>query len=108
MRFFSGAVALAVGLMAPSLVAAAPSADRDIDLEIRGDVEARAPPTCHSASNRACWTTGFNINTDYELTAPPPGTTRKVGAITVLAEGVDADRNPVHAQPHRRGELGRS
>lgn len=96
MRFFSGAVALAVGLMAPSLVAAAPSADRDIDLEIRGDVEARAPPTCHSASNRACWTTGFNINTDYELTAPPPGTTRMVGAITVLAEGVDADRNPVH------------
>lgn len=76
MRFFSGAVALAMGLMAPSLVAAAPSAT-PIDLEIARDVEPRAPPTCHSASNRACWTSGFNINTDYETTAPPPGTTRQ-------------------------------
>ncbi|KAK5659626.1 hypothetical protein OQA88_830 [Cercophora sp. LCS_1] len=79
MRFFSGAAALAMGLLTSSLVAAAPPVtpvDRSVDLEIRGDVESRAPPTCHSASNRACWTSGFNINTDYETTAPPPGQTR--------------------------------
>jgi len=85
MRFFSGAVALALGLVAPSLVAAAPPVapvERDVDLEMRSGVEARAPPTCHSASNRACWTSGFNINTDYETTAPPPGQTRTVSFLS--------------------------
>lgn len=80
MRFFSSAAALAMGLMASSLVTAAPPVapvERTVDLGMENGLEARAPPTCHSASNRACWTTGFNINTDYETTAPPPGQTRK-------------------------------
>jgi len=80
MKFLTGAVALVAGFLAPTTVLAAPSADptlREVELEIRDGIESRAPPTCHSASNRACWTTGFNINTDYETTAPPPGQTRK-------------------------------
>ncbi|KAI0408512.1 multicopper oxidase-domain-containing protein [Xylaria palmicola] len=34
-------------------------------------LEARAPGTCNTPSNRACWTTGFDINTDYEAKTPP-------------------------------------
>ncbi|KAI0416031.1 L559a mutant of Melanocarpus Albomyces laccase [Xylaria grammica] len=32
-------------------------------------------PSCHTAQNRACWSRGFDINTDYELSTPP-GVTR--------------------------------
>jgi FtsP/CotA-like multicopper oxidase with cupredoxin domain len=80
MKFLSGAIALAAGLMAPSAVMAAPPVvpmTRDIDLEMRNEVEPRAVPTCNTPSNRACWTTGFNINTDYEVSTPPSGSTRK-------------------------------
>lgn len=31
--------------------------------------------SCHTAQNRACWSGGFDINTDYELSTPP-GVTR--------------------------------
>jgi hypothetical protein len=33
--------------------------------------------TCNTASNRACWTTGFNINTDYETQVPRTGVVRR-------------------------------
>lgn len=37
-----------------------------------------AAPTCNTPSNRACWTSGFNINTDYEASVPTTGITRTV------------------------------
>lgn len=30
-------------------------------------------PTCNTPSNRACWTDGFDISTDYEVKTPPGG-----------------------------------
>ncbi|KAI0969502.1 multicopper oxidase-domain-containing protein [Xylaria arbuscula] len=38
-------------------------------------LEVRGPGTCFTPSNRACWSPGFNINTDYE-TKTPPGVVR--------------------------------
>ncbi|KAI1750736.1 multicopper oxidase-domain-containing protein [Xylaria castorea] len=38
-------------------------------------LEVRGPGSCYTASNRACWSPGFDINTDYE-TKTPPGTTK--------------------------------
>ncbi|GAP91438.2 putative laccase [Rosellinia necatrix] len=35
------------------------------------DLEVRGPGSCHTPSNRACWRTGFDINTDYETKTPP-------------------------------------
>jgi len=37
-----------------------------------------AAPTCNTPSNRACWTSTTNINTDYEVTTPFTGVTRTV------------------------------
>ncbi|KAF2151547.1 multicopper oxidase [Myriangium duriaei CBS 260.36] len=33
-------------------------------------VDLVAEPSCNSPGNRACWTSGFNIDTDYELSTP--------------------------------------
>lgn len=55
------------------LTAAAPSFP-PVDL---AEVEKRAS-TCNTASDRACWTDGFNISTDYELSTPTTGVTRTV------------------------------
>ncbi|SPN99703.1 related to Laccase-1 [Cephalotrichum gorgonifer] len=51
----------------------APSAQVDVaprDLEKRG-------PTCNTASNRRCWSDGFDITTDYEAKIPNTGVTRR-------------------------------
>lgn len=40
-----------------------------------GPLEIRGPGPCHTPSNRACWSPGFDINTDYEAKTPP-GITR--------------------------------
>jgi len=32
--------------------------------------------TCNTATNRQCWTSGFDINTDYETSTPTTGVTR--------------------------------
>ncbi|KAK3312917.1 laccase-1 [Apodospora peruviana] len=58
----------------------APGEHVDLDLEARaddtsGNLVARAP-TCNTPSNRACWSTGFNINTDYETSTPTTGVTK--------------------------------
>lgn len=42
---------------------------------------AKKGPTCNTPSNRACYRTGFNINTDYEASFPPGGVTRSVSLI---------------------------
>lgn len=35
-----------------------------------------ALPSCNTPSNRACWVTGYDINTDYEKETPTTGVTR--------------------------------
>ncbi|EGS22488.1 uncharacterized protein CTHT_0020300 [Thermochaetoides thermophila DSM 1495] len=35
------------------------------------------PGPCHTPSNRACWASGFDIYTDYEVNTPNTGVTRK-------------------------------
>lgn len=34
--------------------------------------------SCNTASNRQCWTSNFDINTDYEAHVPETGVTRQV------------------------------
>jgi hypothetical protein len=33
--------------------------------------------TCNTPTNRSCWTTGFDINTDYETKVPRTGVVRR-------------------------------
>ncbi|KAI1817913.1 multicopper oxidase [Poronia punctata] len=40
------------------------------------DLEARLAGSCNTATNRACWATGYDIDTDYS-TVVPPGITRE-------------------------------
>lgn len=63
----------AVGLFL-GLTNAAPSADVSVASR---DLFKRAP-TCNTPSNRACWSNGFDINTDYESSIPNTGNTRRV------------------------------
>ncbi|KAI0204472.1 multicopper oxidase-domain-containing protein [Astrocystis sublimbata] len=35
------------------------------------ELEARIPGSCNTATNRACWSPGYDINTDYETKTPP-------------------------------------
>lgn len=63
----------AIGLLC-NLGRAAPSAEAEVTP--RG-LEKRAP-TCNTPSNRACWSDGFDINTDYEVKIPETGVTRSV------------------------------
>ncbi|KAK6840569.1 hypothetical protein PG995_016323 [Apiospora arundinis] len=51
-----------------SLCAAAPAPEVS-------KIETRAASTCNIASNRACWTDNFNIQTDYETSTPPAAST---------------------------------
>jgi len=37
--------------------------------------------TCNTPTNRACWNSNFNINTDYEASTPTTGVTRTVRLI---------------------------
>lgn len=95
MKSFVGAVALLVGTLAPQLAVSAPpgtAAQRDLLelLEVRQDSGEGAGdsgggsgggargPTCNTPSNRACWSPGFDINTDYEVNTPFTGVTQAV------------------------------
>lgn len=46
------------------------------------DITPRTPKTysesCNTPSNRACWSPGFDIETDYEVEIPHTGVTRRV------------------------------
>lgn len=57
---------LAAGLLLSGLVVAAPATGSDVTA-----LESRGPGSCHRPDNRRCWSNGFDINTDYELHAPP-------------------------------------
>jgi len=65
----------AVGLFF-GLSKAAPS-PVDVDVVAPRELAKRAP-TCNTPSNRACWSDGFDINTDYEASIPNTGVTRSV------------------------------
>ncbi|KAI1188851.1 laccase [Nemania serpens] len=56
------------GVVAGLLVGLGQSAPSSHSLEPRG-------AACNTAQNRGCWSSGFNINTDYE-SKTPPGVTR--------------------------------
>ncbi len=68
--FFAPTLALATGLFSSLLVGALPSLSSD------GLISRAA--SCNTPSNRACWTTGFDINTDYEDKIPLTGKTKTV------------------------------
>ncbi|KAL1900129.1 laccase, multicopper oxidase, benzenediol:oxygen oxidorectuctase [Sporothrix stenoceras] len=73
MRSFFSALAVVPSLLGSVFLAqAAPSGQPDY---AAADLVSRAS-TCNTASNRACWTTGFDISTDYEVSTPTTGVTR--------------------------------
>jgi hypothetical protein len=47
--------------------------------------------TCNTASNRACWTNGFSISTDYEASVPLTGVTRTVRFPVCLSPVADVN-----------------
>jgi hypothetical protein len=57
------------GLLSLRSVRAAPSS-------LLQPLELRQDAGCNTPSNRACWSDGFDINTDYETTVPLTGTVR--------------------------------
>ena len=75
MKSFLSAVALMAGILAPSALAAPPTTP--VQRDILGPIHERQS-SCHTASNRACWSTGFDINTDYEASIPNTGVTKPV------------------------------
>jgi len=60
-----------------SVAGAVPSSNRERHVPQTDGVVKRAP-TCHTSTNRACWSDGFDINTDYEEHFPATGTVREV------------------------------
>jgi len=85
MKLFIGAAALMMGILAPSVAAAPPStpAQRDLLVPISERDETTIVPrqaSCNTPSNRACWSEGFDINTDYEVETPDTGVVRHVTA----------------------------
>ena len=78
MLFSFTSVALFLGSLAPTAVRAAPTVHED--LSALTDIQGRAS-TCNTATNRACWTSSFNINTDYETSTPTTGVVRKVSNV---------------------------
>ncbi|KAK0653156.1 laccase [Cercophora newfieldiana] len=64
-----------LGAAAPSPILAGSEDTAPLVLAPRGDLVKRAP-TCNTPTNRACWTSGFNINTDYEESFPATGVVR--------------------------------
>ncbi|CAK7236310.1 laccase, multicopper oxidase, benzenediol:oxygen oxidorectuctase [Sporothrix curviconia] len=72
MRSFLSALAIVPSLLGSAFLAhAAPSG-----MPRGADAVAHRASSCNTASNRACWTTGFDINTDYDAKTPITGVTR--------------------------------
>ncbi|KAK4145141.1 laccase [Dichotomopilus funicola] len=81
MKSILARVALVVGILASRAVAAPPStpAQRDLLVPIVDRDESGLAPrqsSCNTPSNRACWSNGFDINTDYEVKSPDTGVVR--------------------------------
>lgn len=62
---------LVSGLLSSQLTWAFPSSTNLLE-----PVLARQVESCNTASNRACWTDGYDINTDYEIDTPITGVVR--------------------------------
>jgi len=75
--------------------------DTSLELAPRGGLVKRAP-TCNTPSNRACWTAGFNISTDYEANFPATGVVRNYNF--VITE-VDNWVNPREGGTKRKAML---
>ncbi|AEO58496.1 extracellular laccase, lcc1 [Thermothelomyces thermophilus ATCC 42464] len=81
MKSFISAATLLVGILTPSVAAAPPSTPEQRDLLVpitereEAAVKARQQ-SCNTPSNRACWTDGYDINTDYEVDSPDTGVVR--------------------------------
>ena len=86
-------------LFATSAVAAPPLLQ---PIEVRQD-------DCGTASNRACWADGFDINTDYDLETPE-GSLKTVSVTMVVDVSMDMTLNIrlslVHLDDHRAHQLG--
>ena len=67
MRSFNVALTVVSGVFSSLFAHAAPG-----PLQLGKDLIPRAS-TCNTPSNRACWSNGFDINTDYEVRTPPGG-----------------------------------
>lgn len=68
-------------LLLAGLGNAVPFTTTEDDLTPRAELSelTKRAPTCNTPSNRACWTNGFDINTDYEASFPATGVVRNVG-----------------------------
>ncbi|KAK7932433.1 Laccase-1 [Apiospora marii] len=60
------------GLVSLSLLVNLSAAVPAPALEV-SQIETRAASTCNTPDNRACWTDDFNLQTDYETSTPPAG-----------------------------------
>jgi hypothetical protein len=112
MKSFIGAVALMLGVLAPSVIAAPPGtpAQRDLLVPLEERQDTARPPrqaSCHTPSNRACWTTGFDINTDYEISTPNTGRVRPVRSFFSSSKSLSL-RQTVHSHSDRGRQLDRS
>jgi hypothetical protein len=67
-----GMFARGFGLLLAGFAAAAPSA------RVSSSKLVGVRDSCHSPSNRACWSQGFDVSTDYEDKVPDTGVTRIV------------------------------
>lgn len=132
MKFSLGAIAM----LASTVLGAPPMTPKQRDLlqlietrEVvgRDEVETRdvsespkispRAPTCNTPSNRACWSPGFDINTDFEVSWPTTGVTRTVSAALSLSPShrwfsfsrMNTDHYilpcSVHPHPHRDRQL---
>ncbi|CAJ2504677.1 Uu.00g120710.m01.CDS01 [Anthostomella pinea] len=65
MRFPTSLTGIMTGIFFWGLATAAPSGLQTL--------EPRAAGSCHSATSRACWSSGYTVQTDYEQSTPPGG-----------------------------------
>jgi hypothetical protein len=108
MRFLLGAAALVAAIFAPAVHGAPPVSPHDMSLrDVDMDLAPRAS-TCNTPSNRACWTTGFDISTDYETSTPVTGVTRTVSyPETIASPYMLTHARIVYTHHHRGRQLGR-
>ena len=82
MKFISLSTVTLLALFSSTAVEGVPRSFKELN--------ARAP-TCNTATDRACWTDGFDINTDYEENTPTTGVTRNVISNDTLDSWVPAN-----------------
>jgi hypothetical protein len=71
---------LTVNLFSVGLVGAVPSPVHE--------VSPRQAVSCNTPTDRACWTTGFTVSTDYEASTPFTGVTQVVRSRPPLATNI--------------------